>query len=169
MGGGWKIATSVNGINWTTINPQMSTVYGIAYGNGLYVAVGDGGKISTSLDGITWTSRINPFPTGIITKVAYGNGKFVVFGVSNLATSPDGITWTLQTTPFINATNGVYFAYGNGLYVVVEFFGQCATSPDGITWTLREKINTTIRTIIYGNGLFISGGAKIYTAQWPAT
>jgi hypothetical protein len=32
---------------------------GSAYGNGLWVAVGNGGTILTSPDGVTWTARVS--------------------------------------------------------------------------------------------------------------
>ena len=50
----------------------------IAYGNGIFVAVGGNGKISTSPDGITWTLREKINTT--IRTIIYGNGLFISGG-----------------------------------------------------------------------------------------
>jgi hypothetical protein len=51
----------------------------VAYGNGLFVAVGYGGTILTSPDGAGWTARTSGTSNALL-GVAYGNGKFVAVG-----------------------------------------------------------------------------------------
>jgi len=36
---------------------HQKNLYGVTYGNGLFVTVGDSGTILTSTDGTTWTER----------------------------------------------------------------------------------------------------------------
>jgi photosystem II stability/assembly factor-like uncharacterized protein len=51
----------------------------VAYGNGLFVAVGYGGTILTSPDGAGWTKRTSGTSNGLV-GVAYGNNRFVAVG-----------------------------------------------------------------------------------------
>jgi hypothetical protein len=114
---------------WTqrTSSFGTTTIYGVTYGNDLYVAVGASGQLATSPDGINWTQRTSSFGTTIIFGVTYGNGLFVAVGDSGqLATSPDGINWTQRASSF--GTTTIYeVTYGNGLYVAVGNSGQLAT------------------------------------------
>ena len=57
-----------------------SALWGVAYGNGQWVAVGELGTILTSPGGVTWTKRDSGFPTRWLVSVAYGNGVWVVVG-----------------------------------------------------------------------------------------
>jgi hypothetical protein len=65
--------------HWRNPLPQGNPLYGVTYGNGIYVAVGSNGTIVTSADGITWTSRTSDTSYSL-SEVAYGNGTFVVVG-----------------------------------------------------------------------------------------
>ena len=161
-GSGWTDSNtcflySYDGINWTAENTYiLSACYGIAFGNGMWVAVGGGDDLGTSgkdqvvysYDGFSWTgvsslkrtqgagnSINNP------TAIAYGNGVWVLGGDANqvpintLAYSYDGINWTgLGTNIFstncknISYTNGVWVAVGSGT-------NSIAYSYDGIIWT----------------------------------
>jgi len=60
---------------------------GIAYGKGLFVAVGINGTILTSKDGISWTRQ--KLEIGHPNDVACGNGRFVAVGYHGIIfTSP---------------------------------------------------------------------------------
>lgn len=147
-----------------SVNPNFR----VAYGNGLFVAVGHLGtssdtRITTSPDGQTWTER----DTGISAPwadIIYAGGQFVAIAGGNngsnvAATSPDGITWTQRTL-----SAAVYWgsiAYGNGTYVVVpsgaNFNSVASTSPDGITWTTRNLPDSVQWSgVAYGAGLFVA-------------
>jgi len=156
----WTQRTSSFGINH---------IQGVAYGNGLFVAVGSSGKLATSPDGINWTQRTSSFETTAILGVTYGNGLFVaVGGGGKLATSPDGINWTQRTSGFETiAIQGV--TYGNGLFVAVGGGGKLATSPDGINWTQRTSGFETnhIYGVAYSNGLFVAVGSSGKLATSP--
>ena len=67
--------------NWTQRSMPTGNWYGVAYGNGAFVAVNPSYNTSaTSTDnGVTWTQR--SMPTGNWYNIAYGNGAFVA--VSN--------------------------------------------------------------------------------------
>jgi hypothetical protein len=60
----------------------------VAYGNGLFVAVGSRGAILTSPDGVNWTAQTSP-TSDDLSAVTYGNGTFVAVGYSGtIVTSP---------------------------------------------------------------------------------
>ena len=164
---------SRNGADWVAGAVPLQTFFnGIAFGAGLFVAVGDT-RIYTSPDGITWTARTNP--TGNqLRGVAFGGGQFVIVGSSGtnnrVLTSPDGITWTARTTPGALALGAVGF--GNGVFVAVPFSGggaQFLRSTDGITWTaVTSPADSFWASVAYGNGLFVAvsfdGTNKIATS-----
>ncbi|MCO6057295.1 hypothetical protein NG726_11500 [Pseudomonas sp. MOB-449] len=112
------------------------SVNGLAFGAGVFVAVGSSGRIAYSADGLSWTLATSPFSTSAVRNVAFGGGLFVAVADSGkLATSPDGITWTLRTSQF-GTSNILGIAYGNGRFVVVGASGKVAYSTDGLVWTL---------------------------------
>jgi hypothetical protein len=158
---------------WTgrTLSPNPTSIRGIAYGSGKFVAVGDSAAsptpdvVFTSTDGVTWSpvsnfATTNSYDLGAVT---YGGGQFVAVGQNTtIMTSPDGNTWTRRFA----ASGSSYFigvTYGNGLYVITGSSSPgddiIETSPDGITWTARTAGipgNQPIRGVAYGNSLFVA-------------
>src|SRR6266496_3824353 len=65
---------------WTVRNtlPMGEHLRSIAYGNGVFVAVG-GKTTVTSTNGTTWTQR-DPGTQTSLSAIAYGNGLFVAVG-----------------------------------------------------------------------------------------
>ena len=135
-----------------------SYIIGIAYGNGVFVAVGYNGTIARSTDGgATWGSLIsNPFGSSIIASIAYGNGVFVAGTTDGkIARSLDGgATWgSLISNPF-GSSNIVSIAYGNGVFVAGTADGKIARSLDGgATWGIKYGDSSTVTVLtanIYG-------------------
>src|ERR1700681_346926 len=126
--GGDVIATSSDGVTWTTqADPFGNTgINALAYGAGLLVAGGGdadlGGSLATSPDGTTWTLRSASWSPEQINAIIYANGLFVAASSGGyLATSTDGITWTLR----VHGNSGVFsfydlnsLLYAGGQYVV---------------------------------------------------
>lgn len=150
----WTDGASAADNNWTSV----------AYGNGLFVAVGSTGtnnRVMTSPDGINWTIRTSA-ANNAWQSVVFGNGLFVAVANSGatgrVMTSPDGITWTQRSPAVVNTWAEV--TYGNGLFVAVapgSASNQVLTSPDGINWTGRTAANTNQwQSVGYGNGLFVA-------------
>ncbi|MBE6060760.1 MAG: hypothetical protein E7215_11395 [Clostridium sulfidigenes] len=86
-------------MNFTIKNITNKNLMDIAYGNGIYVLVGDNGYISTSTNLHDWTERINPASIGnkkLMYIIYDGNPKrFIAVGEHmTILTSNDGITWT---------------------------------------------------------------------------
>ena len=77
---------------------KTNYLYGVTYGNGLFVTVGQSGTILTSPDGTSWTERTSGTSNKLY-GVTYGNGLFVTVGYSGtILTSPDGNSWTERTS-----------------------------------------------------------------------
>jgi len=157
-----SIVAPEGGTTWTTRTSGFgtTTINGVTFGDGLYVAVGSSGKLTTSTDGITWTTRTSGFGTTTINGVTFGDGLYVAVGSSGkLTTSTDGITWTTRTSGF-GSTSIYGVGYGDGLYVAVGNSGTLATSTDGTTWTTRTSGfgSTAIYGVTYGDGLYVAVG-----------
>jgi hypothetical protein len=140
--------------------PSASGWQSVAYGGGVFVAVGNGGAVAaTSPDGITWTQRALPV-SATWTSVAYGGGTFaaVAFGSTIAATSPDGITWTQRVLPGI-ATNWQSVTYGGSTFAAVSQGSSIAaiSTNSGVSW--QQKVlpaNTNWQSVAYGAGTFVA-------------
>ena len=147
----------------TAIN-QIYGDKGIAYGNGIWVAVtglSSAGQYLTSLDGINWTLRTMVGSTDIA-YVVFGNGIFVAIQKANTGywySSSDGVTWSISSGtipgPFID------MAYGNKQFLALG--GPGATTkligtPDGFYSTINTPLpsTSTWTCICYGNGTFVA-------------
>src|SRR5438552_1326674 len=74
------IVVSDDGYNWLAVESgTQASLRAVAWGNGLWVAVGDFGEILTSPDGTNWTPR----PNGLffdLMGITSGGGLFVAVG-----------------------------------------------------------------------------------------
>jgi hypothetical protein len=189
VGQGGLIANSTDGNVWTPAASKggLSTnAYGVAYGNGLWVTVGQSvstsGGIAISTDSKNWSPAglTNNFNGGV--RVAYGkdvsgNGLWVSVGSGPIiiAKSTDGNVWT-PAAGVANNKGGITdiandVAYGedgtgNGLWVAVGRGGKIAKSTDGNVWT---TVNT-ITGLGINEGLGIAYGKdNLGNRLWIAT
>jgi hypothetical protein len=131
---------SYDGVNWTEVQgPVGSTtpnVVGIAYGNGVFVAV-SANVAWRSTDGINWSSEIATGYSSQIRNVSFVNDRFLaVTGTGRYAMSTDGLTWTVSNFIGSNTSlNGATYAFGQ--YALIGAIGTVRTSPDLVTWTDR--------------------------------
>jgi prepilin-type N-terminal cleavage/methylation domain-containing protein len=146
---------SLGGENWTTRSAPSTGWYGIAYGNGRYVAIGSNGVMS-STDGQTWTTVSTPV-TRTWRSVTYGGGKFVIIGdqtgTVTVLNSTDGITWTSHTG--VNGYLWESVTHGNGRFVAVSQ-ARTMTSTDGQTWTSNTAGPRQWDGVTFGNGRFVA-------------
>jgi hypothetical protein len=134
-------------------SPSSSRLNGVAYGNGLFVAVGSETTILTSLNGRDWIARSagTTAPT-LYCAAAYSRGRYVLGGGEGalIRSSTDGIHWTngLSSIGAENIHAIAYgYAYGNGLFVAVGRGEQVntsyiLTSSNGLNWT-SQNVPTT--------------------------
>lgn len=154
---------------WDNRSRNVSATTAIAFGNGIYVAVGyvggtqSGLNILTSTNAINWT-RANQIQGGDnnLLGVAYGAGQFVAVGQSGtICNSQDGLRWKIQAGFLVGQGETAFQAitYAQGMFVAVATGGQIYTSPDGINWARQESgTSKTLFDIAYGNGVFVAGG-----------
>jgi hypothetical protein len=131
----------------------------VAYGNGLFVAVGERAKLCTSTDAKSWNSQtvsaLDQYDA--IRGVAYGNGLWVAVAdgtnSGKIITSPDGTTWTLRHSEPDCILESALYAGGKWLvtgswtggYVVIS-------STNGTSWTAvtpSSGSRTILQSLIY--------------------
>lgn len=145
---------------WRNPYPLNHPLSAVAYGNGVWVAVGGrfhGGTtiLSSSDAGATWAVRLVESTEGELTGVTYGNGLFVAVGTGRILTSPDGISWTPRKTDNAMFLRGI--AFGNGKFVAVGADGLILTSTNGIDWAQPASPTTrTFNAITFGQDVFVA-------------
>ena len=143
--------------NLVARNVNVSTI-GYGPSNALSIA----GNVNVSMGSPTTVlSFTTSSVVGAFGRIAFGGGKFVVYGYpSKLYYSTNGTTWTLGTYPTI--------IFGARILVYTSdrflFFSQSAptimyTSMDGITWNTTSFVTTSpydqITRVAYGNNVVI--------------
>jgi hypothetical protein len=136
-----SIITSPDGVHWTRCRIQAaSPLYGVAFGNNMFVTVGEGGAIFTSLNGATWNRRRSACTDVLLATVTFGNGRFVAGGESGtILTSTNALRWT-RTTLCPEIYVG-HIAFTNGSFVVrhgLEFF----SSPGALKWERCNSVSS---------------------------
>ena len=176
--------------NWAVqTSGTSSTFYGVAYGNGVFVAVGSGGMIRISSDGTNWAAQSSGV-TFALRGVSFANGRFFAVGgygpfpnqVNNyIISSTDGTNWatvyaksSYANYPFPNLYS---VTWGNGVYVAVGDISQATSEPlivtstDGVHWAdqnagINPVLATSMYGVAFGNGRFYAagyGGMVIYS------
>ena len=163
VGQSYNGAYSTDGITWTKMNmPRHQDWDELAYGNGVFVALGNqlspasGEYIARSTDGITWTEVTSPF-SGLLHHMIFANGQFVILTNLEVGFSSDGETWNIYQHNL--SFNPWIIAYGNNKFVVLggQTDNSWAYSTDGITWTEATTIDAkSWNAIAYGNGRFVA-------------
>jgi hypothetical protein len=171
---GWNEATGLSAGNlvvndWTAVTNSTfgsSYIYGVAFGNGRWLAVSESGKMAYSDNGTTWTAVTNSrFDSSYIFGVAYGNGRWVAVGSGGgkMAYSDNGTTWTAVTNSTFGNSDIFGVAYGNGRWVAVGSGGKMAYSDNGTTWTAVTNStfgsSSDIYGVAYGNGRWVAVGS----------
>ena len=133
----------------------------VAYGNGLFIAVGRHYLPLTnviSIDGYSWKPLAIPVTNPLAT-ISFVNDRFVAGGEGGtLCDSIDGTNWTTHTVAPGLSIGAI--TYGNGQYVAAGV-GAIYTSTDLETWTYRAGTNVIWRSLAFGNGMFVAGGVVL--------
>ena len=160
---------TTNGLNWTkaiTCSPRE-----VAYGNGLFVAVGTNATW-TSSDGIAWTKN------NVLLNfkwIKYGSGAFVAVTTDQWGNyvyqSKDGVSWnklgglTVSIDSFAYTKGYFYFGYNNG-YCTVYKYGDIFVFNNSAyvetTYTQAADYATCYhRGMSSENMLFYSGNSSV--------
>jgi hypothetical protein len=160
------IETSEDKFIWTE-RPLLTRTFlrGLAYGHGLFVAVGGSyvdapGIIVTSRDGVTWRERKGSGKSNLY-GVAFDHGLFVAVGESGaICTSVDGVRWRSRPSG-VSATLLATVVAGNGIFVGGGDCGTIVTSTNGVDWTLTSLgAPVYVGTIRFRDGAFVINDAS---------
>jgi hypothetical protein len=152
------------------VQPQVGpgqVLTGVAYGNGLYVAVGYNGEILTSNNGTSWSDLSPTSKPFHYLDVAFGGGAFVAVGADgriDVLSGPNAGAVSFGTGFVLS-----HVAYGNGTWVVAggylapsfQWYSLIIASTDGgLSWNavdLRPASGalSTHRGAAFGNGTFV--------------
>jgi hypothetical protein len=175
------VIVSTNGTNWSFFptfgasSLARTNFFGVAYGNGLFVATGDRGTIATSTDGTNWATHATPTPYQL-TSAAYGNGLWVAAGPKEpdggptfpsqgpLLMSTDGTNWVQQNAAF----NAIRVIYARDMFFAIagDTFQPnllpIRYSFNGTNWfDIFESSIHVMRNIAYGGDIFAAVGNGI--------
>ena len=166
LGEGGHLYYSTNGASWSALSVLsggIGTLNAGAYGNGIYVGVGDNGYIARSGDSVAWGSGqvIKVGGTGVnLHGIAWTGSQFIAVGDNGtISASPDGAAWSALKTSAITGTLRAVAVASNGTIVVVGDNG-IETSPDGNTWTAHNESGVAaLQGATFGNAEFVAVGA----------
>jgi hypothetical protein len=154
------VMDSSDGLKWT--DPfefgGKNILRRAAFGNGIYVGVGDRGRRAASSDGRAWKDAPEVKARDTLIDVAFGAGVFVGVGLHGLRmTTADGLAWTDRQL-------GEEGEHLNSILWIGDRFaaiGAGATyfSADGRKWTRRENRDAP-PTAAFGNGVFVGAAWK---------
>ncbi len=186
VGRGGAAVTSQDGLAWTARGTGTNDdLLGLAYGNGLLVAVGwrrasNSPLIVTSPDGVTWTVRDSQAQRAAATglaAVAFDGATFVALSSDGKSwISPDGIDWPDAGTPMGGAawfqpsgaawTGDRFIAVGVGKISVPSVTGGIIlTSRDGANWSGPYSIPQWPTSVAVGGGGIVVGGQLVLLAS----
>lgn len=124
-----RVYQSTDGRNWVTNFVTGFELMDVAYGNGVFAAVGfhdvNGPNITAvSSDGINWTTNSLPRAAdgARYVSLTFGGGWFVGYGpAGRILVSRDGVNWTAVRTGFNSSWSSV--AYDRGRFIGVGYPG----------------------------------------------
>ncbi|MCC7375450.1 MAG: hypothetical protein IT581_12415 [Verrucomicrobiales bacterium] len=144
---------------WRVINPAVvasQSLLDVAFGFGLFVAVGERQQIWTSPDGLSWTLRHGPAEGAFHAVSVTADAFFVMGDGGELLRSNDGMTWT--TLPKIPGV-GRSLAVLDGRFVMAG--APILNSDDRINWGQPSGVaGYQTRALAYSSPLrrFVSVG-----------
>jgi hypothetical protein len=94
--------------------------------------------------------------------VTYGNGSFLAVGASGTVTSSkDGFNWKAYGTD--RNTTLLAVTFGENRFAAVGaagYNGLIITSHDGVDWTPGHPTFAPLRSVAWGNGVFVAAGGS---------
>ena len=140
------------------------TLGGVAYGKGVFVAVGEAGTILRSTDyGQTWQNQSSAEVTlAGLRSVAFGNDLFMAIAGDDVVVSSDlGLTWTRASIP---AGWWTAVTFGGGSWFLASETEIVSSGSDGQSWASVYKGQPALSDILYHNGSLVAVGGSIYVS-----
>ncbi len=167
-GGTFVVYSSGDGETWQKVNTAAPTkqLYGVAYGNGVFVAVGLTGYLYVSDDGVNWTVQTPPTGLGAISyaTVIFDEGHFFAGGTNQtIISSPDGSTWSGENTGGSKSVSAVRI--GNGKVVASGTSGLVLVGNAPISQAQKPTANPAGGAVAAGTTVALStntAGATIH-------
>jgi hypothetical protein len=160
---GPDLLVSIDGRSWTPALSFPPTYFSsVAYGNGIFVAVGGDGTIVRSLDGAEWKVSESG-SLAYLRSVCYTDqGLFIVVGDSaTILVSADGVAWSRRDLNFDRFTHLYGVCSGSNRVVAVGRDGNVAYTDNGFRWSAYTRVlplSTTFYNVYSGNGIFLAAG-----------
>ncbi|MDD3268429.1 MAG: hypothetical protein PHX14_03840 [Syntrophomonadaceae bacterium] len=178
-----RIGNSANGSDWDDALPDglgdavlwatMSSFNGVAWGDGLYVAVGSThtgkGRIFTSTDGSNWSQQeppgtpwwnpLNAF-TASFNGVARGSNRFVAVGDDgSIYAATNGTTWTQHNSQTASDLNAVAWSETADAYIAVGQNGTIVSSHAGTSWKVEDSgVVEALNQAVWSRDKFVAVG-----------
>ena len=148
---GFAHVGSLDGKTWTQNSmPNGINLFGVTYGDGTFVAVGNNGTVSLTSDGIAW-QNINAGTDRRLRSIVYGGGQFVAVGQNGIIVSSKyGSDWTIRSPKTdLQIRDKVLRSIVEGSLgtVAVGDGGTLLVSRDGNTWTQAPSGGTVLEHI----------------------
>lgn len=160
------IAHSTDGVTWQRVGTgDTGTFHGVAFGNGLWLAVGPG-IIFTSPNGVDWTQRSfsSPSPGGM--GVAFGNGIFVTVGNDASFTTVDAEAWQSHSAPAFGGNDVEALTFLNDAFFAATE-EAVFRSVDGTTWerVLETEPEASVNNFAFARGRYLGvGDDRVYSS-----
>lgn len=175
MSNSLRFAYSTNGISWVlrTAGQNLDDILRFAGGNNVFIFTtgGNNGRIHSSTDSIHWTQTYSVGPGVNLDATIFANGQFLVFSRTNGYVSADGINWTARTIGTAQVADIACTTSSPTIYLIGghNINGFISASTDTIHWSTRTipvnnySLNaTSVRSLAYGNNLYVGGGRLGY-------
>jgi hypothetical protein len=154
---------------WSNPMPHGNDIAGLAYFNGLTIAVTDSGQIYTSDDLALWLPRQTGVTNDLQAITVFGNQVVVTGAAGAVLYSSDGVNYTgtnLATTDWL-----VGAAASSNLVVAVGDNAAIYTSTDAAHWKRQSAPPNVdgdwLQGVAWGNGTFVTVGDDGYVATSP--
>lgn len=132
---------------WRYPDPQGSTLSGVTYGGGQFVAVGDNGTIISSPDGYNWTLQSSGvFPH--LSAVAYAAGEYAAVGDGGIIlVSSNLASWTQMPSVTGNSLHSIagdsnWSTDGRPQFIAVGDSGTAVKCLNGTNWSAISSQTT---------------------------
>ena len=157
-------------VSVTTLSAAFNSVYGLAFGNGVFIAIGLGSVQSRLLhggaSGTSWSEISSEEYDNVFFSGGYFHAHKGSTGVDGWVKSTDGRAWSADSfrcvDPFsaVNSISNSRFCFGNGVYLQVCYRNGNATgvykSTDGSSWNLVSLGGSNLGAVAFHKGLFIA-------------
>jgi hypothetical protein len=111
-------AASLDGVSWTeSLSGSIGEFLSVAYGNGVFVAVGSNRSFYTSKDGVTWTGTSYQTLAEVF-KITFGKKIFVAVGAGGYVyDSYNGDKWSVRYIGASEALKDIH--YGSNTFLAI--------------------------------------------------